>query len=241
MTSAPTLIEPLNTRPAPPRREPRARFARWSSPIEPPSVEDIAGDDAGLVERLFTLTAASCLIPPLAAREAIENLVHAEFRGASVTVDRGGARLRVSDCGPGIADKARALEPGYSTACDRVRAIARGVGSGLPIIAATMHAHGGTMELDDNLRGGTVLTLTLPGEVAPLPAPEPSEHARQIMALLVEMAPAAPETLAAELAMPMGTCGRELVILEHRGLVGRAADGARSLTAQGANLLATLF
>ena len=241
MTSSPTLIAPLNTRPAPPRREPRARFARWSSPTEPPSVEDVAGDDASLVERLFTLTAASCLVPPLAVREAIENLVHAEFRGACVTVDQGGARLRVSDCGPGIADKTRAVEPGYSTACDRVRAIARGVGSGLPIIAATMEAHGGTMQLGDNLRGGTVLTLTLPDEGAPFPAPELSEQARHILALLVELAPVDPEALASELAIPVGTCGRELVILEHRGLVGRAADGARSLTAQGANLLAALF
>ena len=241
MTSATTLIAPVNSRPSPPRREPRARFARWSSAGEPPSVEDIAGDDAGLVERLFTLAAATSLIPPLAVREAVENLVHAEFRGACVTVDRGGARLRVSDCGPGITDKARAVEPGYSTACDRVRAIARGVGSGLPIIAATMEAHGGTMELDDNLRGGTVLTLSLPHEVAPLPPSEPSEQARRILALLVEMAPADPQMLAAELAIPVGACGRELVMLEHRGLVGRAEDGARSLTAQGAELLATLF
>jgi anti-sigma regulatory factor (Ser/Thr protein kinase) len=234
-------MAPLNTRPAPPRREPRARFARWSSQTEPPSIEDVAGDDADLIERLFTLTAASCLVPPLAVREAIENLVHAEFRGACITVDWGGARLRVSDCGPGISDKARAVEPGYSTACDRVRAVARGVGSGLPIIAATMEAHGGTMELDDNLRGGTVLTLTLPDDVDPPPAAELSEQARRLMALLVEMAPADPETLAAELAITVGTCGRELVILEHRELVSRAADGARSLTAHGANLLATLF
>lgn len=241
MTSATTLIAPLNTRPSPPRREPRARFAWWPSPEEPPSVEEVAGDDAALVERLFTLAAAASFVPPLAVREAVENLVHAEFRGACVTVDHGGARLRVSDRGPGIADKARAVEPGYSTACDRVRAIARGVGSGLPIIATTMTAHGGTMDLDDNLRGGTVLTLSLPHDGAPLPPAEPSEQARLIMALLVEMAPADPHMIATELAIPVGACGRDLVMLEHRGLVSRAADGARSLTAQGADLVATLF
>jgi predicted Rossmann fold nucleotide-binding protein DprA/Smf involved in DNA uptake len=104
-----------------------------------------------------------------------------------------------------------------------------------------MAAHGGAMELDDNLRGGTVLTLSLPHQAPPPPSPEPSEQARRIMALLVEMAPADPQTLAAELAISVGTCGRELVMLEHRGLVERAADGGRSLTAEGANLLATLF
>jgi repressor of nif and glnA expression len=55
------------------------------------------------------------------------------------------------------------------------------------------------------------------------------------------MAPAHPESMARELELPLGVVGRELVLLEHRGLVARFADGGRVLTERGAAIVATLF
>ena len=64
---------------------------------------------------------------------------------------------------------------------------------------------------------------------------------RRLLALLLEMAPAHPEAMARELDLPLGVVGRELVLLEHRGLVARFADGGRVLTERGAAIVATLF
>jgi DNA-binding IclR family transcriptional regulator len=49
------------------------------------------------------------------------------------------------------------------------------------------------------------------------------------------------QELACELGLPLPDCGRALVLLEHRGLVSRAPDGARALTETGSRLVATLF
>ena len=112
----------------------------------------------------------------------------------------------------------------------------------MPVAASAMEATGGTFELTDNLRGGTVVTLSIPDRAhRRATTTELAEVSRQLLALLLEMAPAAPTALARELAIPLGECGRELVLLEHRGLVRRAPDGARSLSTTGTELLATLF
>lgn len=233
----------MNARTATTRRDHRAvRIATYGPPGEPPVVVEVAGDEATVIEELFARTATASLVPPLAVREIIENLVHADFEGACVSIFDGGASLRVSDCGPGISDKERALQPGYSTACERVRGVVRGVGSGFPVALSAMEACDGTFELADNLRGGTVVTLAVAPNAHLRTTPsELSQLARQLMALLVEMAPAAPTALARELAVPLAECGRELVLLEHRGLVVRADDGVRSLSGAGTDLLATLF
>ena len=69
----------------------------------------------------------------------------------------------------------------------------------------------------------------------------PGADDRLIMALLLEMGPSTPERLASELAWTIGRCGRELVVLESRGLISRDLDGRRTLTPGGSRLLSTLF
>jgi hypothetical protein len=224
------------------RRDVRAvRFATYGAPGEPPAVDEISGDDCSVIEDLYSRAADACDLPPLAVREVIENLVHAGFEGATVSVFDGGASLRVADCGPGIPDKDRALQPGYSTACERIRSVVRGVGSGLPIAVSAMKDSGGTIALEDNLRGGTVVTLSAPDAAVAQPSSDVSQRARQLMALLVEMAPTTPAALARELGLSLGECGRELVLLEHRGFVARSGEGMRTLTDSGTALLVTLF
>ncbi len=230
--AAPLLAEP-----------PRARVATWSSPALPPVVEEMAGPDAAaLVEAVCDAVAERSPVPAPAVREVVENLVHAGFRDAVVTVLDGGRTVRVSDHGPGIADRGRALEPGYTTADDEDRDVILGVGGGLPFAAAAMAELGGRLEIDDNLGGGTIVTLRLPADEG-VSSPEPvcSGAAREILALLLEIDGAPPARLAEELGRSRAECGRELARLEHRGLVRREPSGVRALTEAGTRLVATLF
>jgi hypothetical protein len=230
---------------APSRRlaPPRARVATWSAPTLPPVVEELAAADAAaLVEAVCDAVAERSPLPAPAVREVVENLVHAGFRDAVVNVLDHGHTLRVSDHGPGIADRDRALQPGYTTAGDDDRELILGVGGGLPFAAAAMEELGGRLELDDNLGGGATVTLRLPpAEGAHAPEPVCSGAAREILALLLEIGGAPPARLAEELGRPRAECGRELARLEHRGLVRRECDGARALTESGTRLVATLF
>jgi hypothetical protein len=222
-----------------------ARVAVYGRPCEPPALAEISEDDPGLlVERVFEAAACRADLPVLAVREVIENLVHAGFRDALVSVMDHGRVVRVSDSGPGIEDAGLALQPGFTTAGAREREVVRGVGCGLPLAASLMHAEGGRLELGSNLAGGTVVTLAAPACAAGEDdgeEPPPGEDARLVMALLLEMGPSRPERLARELDWPVGRCGRELVVLEARGLVARTEGGVRALTPSGSSLLATLF
>jgi anti-sigma regulatory factor (Ser/Thr protein kinase) len=220
----------------------RARLAVYAGPLDPPHVEDLADpDEAGLIEALFTRAAARADLPVLAVREVIENLIHAGFQDALVSVMDGGRTLRVSDAGPGIADKELAMQPGFSSADAAARRVIRGVGSGLPLASALMAAEGGSLELADNLGGGTVVTLAGPAAAPVAAAPAHSDVARRLLALLCEVGPASPLRLAAELSMPLPECARELVLLEHRGLLQRSPDGSRSLAGAGRDLITALF
>lgn len=53
-------------------------------------------------------------VPEEAVSEVVENLVHAGYRGVVISVLDGGNVVRVSDKGPGIPNKDRAFEFGFS-------------------------------------------------------------------------------------------------------------------------------
>ena len=222
---------------------PRAtvRIAVHGDNLAPPAIREISGDPAAVIEEVFTEVAGRSALPVLALREIVENLVHAQFAGATVSVLDAGREVRVSDAGPGIADLDLALAPGFSTADDAARRVIRGVGSGLPLAAALLCEADGELDIRPNLRGGLVVSLRAPvAAVSPAPGIL-ADTARRLLVLLLEVGPVDANTLAAEIDMPLPDCGRELVLLEHGGLVSRDSDGRRSLTAAGSSLVATLF
>jgi hypothetical protein len=104
-----------------------------------------------------------------------------------------------------------------------------------------MACGGGRLELGANLGHGAVVTLALPAPAAPEPEPVCSEAARVILALLLEIGSGRPDRLAMELGRSRAECGRELALLQHRGLTSRGREGAHRLTDAGTALVATLF
>lgn len=242
MTATLALTRPVQTPLRVDRAGVCARLALYGGALQPPSVEAFEGENpACVVEALYLRVSASARVPALAARELIENLVHAGFRGALVSVLDDGLTVRVSDQGPGIPDKDAAMQPGFSTAGPAERVVVRGVGCGLPLAAALIAAVGGSLELSDNLDGGTVATLAVSGEPTGEEEPALGDCARRLLALLMELGQAPCEDAARELALSVGECGRELALLEHRGLVRRGDEGGRALTERGTSLVETLF
>jgi hypothetical protein len=178
-------------------------------------------------------------IPSLVIRELIDNLVHARFEGVVVTILDAGNTIRISDRGPGIRDKEAALRPGFSSADPETKQLIRGVGSGFSLAFDALAGIGGTLEIEDNLLGGTVVTVRLPPPIEKRLAPErvPTYNLpeRQLKALLLalELAPVGPTRIARELGISTSTAYRDLLSLEEAGLVLARPTGHRSVTEAG--------
>ncbi|MCJ7665620.1 MAG: ATP-binding protein [Actinobacteria bacterium] len=130
-------------------------------------------------------------IPYTIIREIIENLIHAEFKEITITIMPEGNHIIVSDQGPGILDKEKAVLPGYTSATSTMKQYIRGVGSGLPIVKETITFSGGFIDISDNIRQGTVISLRVgspvqdsfaaPGAViAPEPHLSPEEIEKKL-------------------------------------------------------------
>ena len=178
-------------------------------------------------------------MPAGVLRELVENLVHASFAGVVITILDGGNTVRVSDQGPGIPDKEAALRPGFTSAGAEAKQFIRGVGSGFSVATQMLAAHGGDLEIHDNLGRGTVVTARVPPppETALAPIPPPAynlpERQLKILLLTVELAPVGPTRIAQELGVSTSTAYRELVLLEQAGFVVCRPSGHRSATDAG--------
>jgi hypothetical protein len=205
------------------------------------------GIHPGVTQLIELLTARSYslareqggVIPNAVFRELIENLVHASFAGVVITILDGGNTLRISDQGPGIADKEAALRQGFTSADAEAKQFIRGVGSGFSVVGETLAALGGSLEIEDNLRRGTVVTVRVPPppETPLAPTPTPSynlpERQLKILLLTVELAPVGPTRIAQELGVSTSTAYRDLVSLEQVGFVVCRPSGHRSATEAG--------
>ncbi|HHT78767.1 MAG TPA: ATP-binding protein [Actinobacteria bacterium] len=105
-------------------------------------------------------------IPYTIIKEIIENLIHASFKEIIITVLNNGNKIMISDQGPGIFDKEKAILPGYTSATSKMKKFIRGVGSGLPIVNETIAFSGGMLDIKDNIKNGTVVTLSINTDTA---------------------------------------------------------------------------
>ncbi|NLS45257.1 MAG: ATP-binding protein [Firmicutes bacterium] len=142
------------------------RIAVYDSLNTIPRIVDIQSDDYNeLLNKASSKTYALSqdkggIVPYIAIKEIVENLLHACIQEAVITILPDGNTIRVSDQGSGIPDKERAFLPGFTTASSKMKETVRGVGSGLPIVRDTMHSIGGFIHIEDNLNGGCVITLS---------------------------------------------------------------------------------
>jgi hypothetical protein len=245
-----------------------ARLAIYRDGEPGPRVEEVQGTGPEeLIHRLCTATEAvirdfGSELPQAAVSAVIENLLHAGFRDVTVSILDGGRTIRVADRGPGIADKERALEAGFSSAGEAERRIIAGVGSGLAIAARQAEEVGGRLEINDNLGGGTVVTLAFAGTNSKVRAgqPEPllaslvdlrlsppdrpselSDNGKRVLLLLAELGGAELTTICAELRIGAEAAHSELDSLRRLGLLDPADLVHIVLTPAGLRYLDGIF
>ena len=236
--------------------EQEVRLAIYDSPAAQPQVVSLHGDDFhALIGEIAARTYGVSRerggrVPYVVIREVVENLIHAYFQNATVTIMDDGNTIRISDQGLGIANKDLAFLPGFSTATAEMRRMIRGVGSGLPVAREQLTLLGGTMTIEDNLDQGTVVTLSLRREAPGLPLsadrparhrPEVSPRQKKVLLLIAELGAAGPMAIAKEIDISHSTAYRELQALQSLNLATGKGRGKRTLTEEGIAYLDEVF
>ena len=85
----------------------------------------------------------------------INMVVHAHGGKADVIVEPDTITIVLADTGPGIKDIDLAMQEGYSTAPDNIRALGFGAGMGLP----NMKRYTDSMHIDSEVGKGTTVTM----------------------------------------------------------------------------------
>ena len=191
-------------------------------------------------------------IPYTLIREVSENFIHAQFREIVVSILDDGNTVRFADQGPGIQEKEKAQEPGFSSAIEPMKDYIRGVGSGFPIVKDYLDDRDGSIVIEDNLTSGAVVTVSLvkkPSKQAgtraqqtPIPVPIPPLSAREKLFLnLLQREGELGVTDLHELTdEASSTVYNTLRKLEEASLVEKSAGKKRTLTEFGYQVAATL-
>ena len=144
-----------------------ARVAVYDDLKMPPHIIEIKpAPTTDFIEHLATCindekTKLGGKIPYAAIREVAENFIHARFTEVVVSILDGGNTIRFCDQGPGIDNKEKATLPGFTSATEPMKHYIRGVGSGLPLVKEYLDFSGGTISIEDNIKTGSVVTITL--------------------------------------------------------------------------------
>lgn len=150
--------------------------------VEPKDVRAYLDEIAATVNRLAHEQGGQ--IPFMVMREIVENFIHAHFVAPTISIMDNGNTIRFSDQGPGIKEKNRALEFGTSSATEEMKSFIRGVGFGLPYAQQYMVEKGGSLTLEDNISGGTIVTLSTrrskDAHIQTLPTQEEAEDSLSI-------------------------------------------------------------
>lgn len=144
-----------------------ARIAIYDDLLSAPRIIDIEPNPTReFINALATSVydsakAAGGSIPYSIILQVAENFIHSQFREMVVSVLDDGNTIRFADQGPGIPDKDKAQQPGYSSATAPMKKYINGVGSGLPIVREYMETKHGAVMIEDNMNTGAVVTISL--------------------------------------------------------------------------------
>jgi Histidine kinase-, DNA gyrase B-, and HSP90-like ATPase/Sugar-specific transcriptional regulator TrmB len=230
-----------------------------------PEITEVSASDPGSATRKFTrfvsekVREAGGRVPEESIREVVENLIHADYRGVVISVLDNGNVVRVSDKGPGVENKSRAMEFGFSGAAPGALGEIRGVGAGLGIARAAAEKVNGTLTIEDNIGGGTVTTISVAGdeavtdekEAAPpppqrrypdgVPRMNISERQQKVLITVLECGEVGPSTVADRLEISVSTAYRDLSVLEEHGLVMADESGKRLISPLGRDLVEAII
>lgn len=234
-----------------------ARVALYDDLKSAPRVTKIepAGTDE-FIERLTTTVyeqskLAGGKIPYTLIREVSENFIHAQFREIVVSILDDGNTLRFADQGPGIREKEKAQEPGFSSAIEPMKEFIRGVGSGFPIVRDYLDDRDGSIVIEDNLESGAVVTVSLVKKKpkpsmspasSPIPLPRIPLTDREIafVKLLQREGDLGVTELKNLTDTPLSTTYTTLNKLEEAGLVDKDPSKKRTLSNLGHQIASTL-
>jgi len=199
-------------------------------------------------------------VPEESIREVVENLIHAGYSGVVISILDGGNVVRVSDKGPGVENKSRAMEFGFSGAAPKALQEIRGVGAGLGIARAAAEKAGGKVTIEDNIGGGAVVTISVADkepaaeEIKPAERPPPhrrypdgvprmniSERQQKVLITVLECGEVGPSTVADRLEISVSTAYRDLSVLEEHGLVQADESGKRLISPLGRDLVEAII
>jgi DNA-binding transcriptional ArsR family regulator len=231
-----------------------------------PEITEVSASDPGSATRKFTkivsekVREAGGRVPEESIREVVENLIHTGYQGVVISVLENGNVVRVSDKGPGVENKSRAMEFGFSGAAPGALGEIRGIGAGLGIARAAAEKVGGTVTIEDNIGGGTVATVsaeatetvTGEGEAASVPPPHRrypdgvprmniSERQQKALITVLECGEVGPSTVADRLEISVSTAYRDLSVLEEHGLVLADESGKRLISPLGRDLVEAII
>jgi DNA-binding transcriptional ArsR family regulator len=231
-----------------------------------PEITEISASNPGSATQKFTrivsqkVREAGGRVPEESIREVVENLIHARYQGVVISVLDDGNVVRVSDKGPGVENKSRAMEFGFSGAAPEAIGEIRGVGAGLGIARAAAEKVGGTLTIEDNIGGGTVATLSAvtgervagEGEAPSVPPPQRrypdgvprmniSERQQKVLITVLECGEVGPSTVAERLEISVSTAYRDLSVLEEHGLVMADESGKRLISPLGRDLVEAII
>jgi DNA-binding transcriptional ArsR family regulator len=229
-----------------------------------PEITEVSASNPSSATRKFTRFVSEKVresggrVPEESIREVVENLIHAGYRGAVISVLDDGNVVRVSDKGPGVENKSRAMEYGFSGAAPGALGEIRGVGAGLGIARAAAEKVGGTLTIEDNIGGGTVATISVAGDEAVTEekkaAPPPqrrypdgvprmniSERQQKALITVLECGEVGPSTVADRLEISVSTAYRDLSVLEEHGLVMADESGKRLISPLGRDLVEAII
>lgn len=212
------------------------------------------------IENLTTTIYQQCKqsggkIPYSVIREVSENFIHAQFREIVVSILDDGNTIRFADQGPGIAEKEKAQEPGFSSAIEPMKEFIRGVGSGFPIVRDYLGDREGSIVIEDNLTCGAVVTISLVAKPKPQPtlahAPlEPlgtllpriplTDREQSFLKLLLHEGELGVSDMSELSETPISTTHNTFKKLEEDGLIEKTPNRKRSLSAIGHEIARTL-
>lgn len=238
-----TSLRPPHTRVALPNAE--GSFEILDVECDHVSFGDFAGDLTELLIR--ALHDRDAIVPRIALREVVDNLVHALPCSVSVVLDPQHKNLFISDTGPGIPRLDLAFDLGYSTASEAHRTHIRGVGIGLFLAREDIRSLGGELRLDTDHSRGTYIHFSLdpttasPGWAGGADAFHLTQRQNNILFLLSEGESLGPSQVSSELNIGVSTAHRDLVKMQDLGLIYVNATGKRFLSDLGRSYLQSLL